>query len=250
MLARSRFPVIYLYRFALIVLSTVIWAGTACVVGLFDRSGEGAVWAARNWVRWILTSCRVEVECDGLESLDPNQPYVFMSNHQSVFDVAAIVSTLPVSFRFVAKRELTWIPIFGWALVLGRHIIVDRRNRTRSVESLESAARQVRGGTNVIIFPEGTRSATGSLGEFKSGGFHLAIRAGVPVFPIAISGSRRIAAAKSLRVESGRIRVSYGSPIPTATFTMADRNELKKLARAAIASGIDPDFPRAPGAAT
>jgi 1-acyl-sn-glycerol-3-phosphate acyltransferase len=166
-----------------------------------------------------------------------------------VFDVAAIVSTLPVSFRFVAKRELTWIPIFGWALVLGRHVIVDRRNRMRSVESLERAAQQVRGGINVIIFPEGTRSTTGSLGDFKSGGFHLAIRAGVPVFPIAISGSRRIAATKSLRVESGRIRVSYGTPIPTATFTMADRNELKELARVAIESGIDPDFPCAPGAA-
>jgi 1-acyl-sn-glycerol-3-phosphate acyltransferase len=211
---------------------------------LIDRSGEGGVWAARGWVRSILASCRVEVECEGLEALEPDQPYVFMSNHQSVFDVAAIVSTLPVSFRFVAKRELTWIPIFGWALVTCGHVIVDRGSRERSVRSLERAAEQVRSGTNVIIFPEGTRSTTGRLGELKSGGFHLAIRAGVPVLPVSVSGSRRITPKKSLRIESGRIRVHYGAPIPTEQLAVRDRDALKESVRKAIVAGIDPDFPR------
>jgi 1-acyl-sn-glycerol-3-phosphate acyltransferase len=243
----SDLAVIHVFRLALIVLYTVFWASVACVVGPFDRRGQGFVWAARSWVRWILPLCRVEVQCEGLEALDPEQPYVFMSNHQSVFDVAAIISTLPVAYRFVAKRELTWIPFFGWALVLGRQVIVDRGNRVRSVESLERAAEQIRSGISVIIFPEGTRSATGSLGAFKSGGFHLAIRAGVPVFPIGVSGSRHIAAKKSLQIRSGRIRVCYGKPIPTTGLTMADRNALKESVRAAIESGIDPDFPHGPG---
>lgn len=240
---------VHVFRFALIVLYTVFWASVACVVGPFDRRGQGFVWAARSWVRWILALCRVEVECEGLEALEPGQPYVFMSNHQSVFDVAAIISTLPVAFRFVAKRELTWIPFFGWALVLGRQVIVDRGNRARSVASLERAAEQIRSGISVIIFPEGTRSATGSLGAFKSGGFHLAIRAGVPVFPIGVSGSRRIAAKSSLHIQSGRIRVRYGTPIPTTGMTMADRNALKQSVRVSIESRIDPDFPHASGAA-
>jgi 1-acyl-sn-glycerol-3-phosphate acyltransferase len=241
--------VIYVYRYIVFVLITLFWASVACVIGLLDRSGEGVVWAARIWARWLLATSRVEVECSGLEGADLSRPYVFMSNHQSVFDVPAIVSTLPVSFRFVAKRELTWIPIFGWGLVLGRHVIIDRARRERCVSSLRGAAEQIRSGVNVVIFPEGTRSETGELGEFKSGGFHLAIEAGVPVFPISVSGSRRIAPKGSLRVESGRIHVRYGQPIPTAALTRSEREALKAKVREVILAGYDPAFPDASGRA-
>jgi 1-acyl-sn-glycerol-3-phosphate acyltransferase len=188
----------------------------------------------------------VEVECSGLENADFSRPYVFMSNHQSVFDVPAIAATLPVSFRFVAKRELTWIPVFGWALVLGQHVIIDRARRERWVGSLWRAAEQVRRGVNVVIFPEGTRSETDALGAFKSGGFHLAIEAGVPVFPISVSGSRRITPKKSLRIESGRIHVHYGQPVPTAGSTRDDREAIKAQVRADILAGFDPAFPDSP----
>jgi 1-acyl-sn-glycerol-3-phosphate acyltransferase len=241
--------VIYVFRYIVFVLATLFWGTVGCVVGLFDRSGEGAVWAARNWARWLLAASRVEVECSGLEKIDFSRPYVFMSNHQSVFDVPALVSTLPVSFRFVAKRELTWIPVFGWALVLGQHIIIDRSRRERCVRSLGHAAEQVRCGTNVIIFPEGTRSETDSFGAFKSGGFHLALQAGVPVLPISVSGSRRITPKKSLRIESGRIRVHYGQPIPTAGLSRDDREALKEKVREVILAGFDPAFPGTPGSA-
>jgi 1-acyl-sn-glycerol-3-phosphate acyltransferase len=241
--------VIYVYRYVVLVLLTLFWAAVGCVVGLLDRSGEGVVWAARHWVRWALAVSRVEVECSGLEEIDFTRPYVFMSNHQSVFDIPAIVSTLPASFRFVAKRELTWIPVFGWALVLGQHVIIDRSRRERCVSSLGRAAERVRRGTNVIIFPEGTRSLAGSIGEFKSGGFHLAIQAGVPVLPISVSGSRRIIPKKSLRIESGRIHVHYGQPIPTVELTLDDRDALKEEVRQVIRAGFDPAFPGAPGGA-
>jgi 1-acyl-sn-glycerol-3-phosphate acyltransferase len=241
--------VIYVYRCIVLVLITLFWALVACVIGVFDRSGEGLVWAARIWARWILAASRVAVEGSGLEELDLSQPYVFMSNHQSLFDAPAIVATLPVSFRFVAKRELVWIPVFGWALVLGRHVIIDRGRRERCVRSLGQAAEQVRCGTNVIIFPEGTRSETDSLGAFKSGGFHLALQAGVPVLPISVSGSRRITPKKSLRIESGRIRVHYGRPIPTAGLSRDDREALKEKVREVILAGFDPAFPGVPGPA-
>lgn len=232
---------IYAVRYALIVLYTIFWGSLACVIGLVDRSGNGIIWVARNWISWILASCRVEVVCEGLDRIDTSQPFVLMSNHQSVFDIAAFVHTWPTSFRFVAKRELTWIPLFGWALAMGGHVIIDRGRRERAVRSLESAAQRVREGTHVIIFPEGTRSS-GELMEFKSGGFHLAIQAGVPVLPISVSGSRRITPKRSLRIESGRILIRYGTPIPTQGLSVQDRQQLKDRVRAAIQAGLDPEL--------
>ena len=240
---------IYLIRYGLIVLYTVIWGGLGFSVGLLDRTGESVVWMARRWMSWILATCGIDVDCDGLESLDPSQPYVLMSNHQSVFDTGAIIATLPISFRFVAKRELTWIPFFGWALRAGGHVIIDRSRPERAVRSLQRAAQRIQHGTNVIIFPEGTRSTTDSLGEFKSGGFHLAIQAGVPVLPISVSGSRSITPKKSLRIESGRIHVRYGTPIPTRGLTIEDRGALKDAVRAAILSGLDPALQAPPAEA-
>jgi len=231
---------IYALRYLLIVFYTVFWGTLALLLSAFDRSGEGVIWVARNWVGWILASCGVKVDAAGAEQLDPAHSYVLMANHQSVFDTAAIVATLPISFRFVAKRELTWIPFFGWAMVAGGHVIVDRANRASSVASLERAAAQVRGGKTVVIFPEGTRSERGELGELKSGGFHLALAAQVPIVPISVSGSSRITPPHSLRIESGRIHVRYGEPIPTAGLGVEDRKQLKDRVRRAIEAGFDP----------
>ena len=237
---------VYVYRYLMIVLYTVFWGVVACVLAFVDRTGEGVIWVARNWVSWILATCHIELECEGLDRIDARQPYVFMSNHQSVIDTAAIVATLPVSWRFVAKRELVWIPFFGWALGLGGHVIIDRGDHDSAIRSLKRAAERIRAGTNVIIFPEGTRSESGTLGEFKSGGFHLAIEAGVPILPITVSGSKRITPKGSLRIESGRVRILYGEPIPTAGSGLEARGELKDRVRRAIVAGFDPDLQGAP----
>ena len=169
-----------------------------------------------------------------------------------MWDTAAIVATLPGSFRFVAKRELTWIPFFGWALAASGHVIIDRANHDSSVRSLERAAARVRDGKTVVIFPEGTRARTGELGEFKSGGFHLALAAQVPILPASVSGSSRITPPHSLRIESGRIHVHYGEPIPTAGLGLADRQRLKQLARGAIVAGFEQGLEpgRVPGSLT
>ncbi len=231
---------IYAIRYCLIVLYTILWGSLACVLALFDRSGESLVWVGRCWVAWILASCGIRVESAGVERAVAAQPFVLMSNHQSVFDVAAIVTTLPTSWRFVAKRHLTWIPLFGWALVAGGHVIIDRSRRERAVGSLARAAERVRDGVNVIIFPEGTRGDGSELGELKSGGFHLAIEAGVPIVPTTVSGSQRITPKGSLRIESGVIHVCYGEPIPTAGLAVDDRQRLKDDVRSAIAAGFSP----------
>ncbi len=231
---------IYFLRFSSLVIYTIAISGVICITALFDRSGETMVRLVRLWIRLILTTCRVRVDAEGLENIDPRQPAVFMSNHPSQADIAALVDSLPVSFRFVAKKELTRIPIFGWAIALTGHIIVDRRNRVRSIAGLDRGAEQIRSGTNVIIFPEGTRSESGALQPFKSGGFHLAIGAGAPIIPVSVSGGRQIFPKNSLRIESGRMRVVYGKPIPTAELTLDDREQLKSEVRQAVLSGMDP----------
>lgn len=233
---------IYVLRYLAISLYTLFWGPIASVLGLLGRS-EAVVWVGRNWVHWILRTCGIRVEASGLENLDPAQPYIFMSNHQSAVDIAAIIETMPRTFRFVAKKELTRIPVFGQALALSGQIIIDRQNREKAIRSLDRAREKIhRDRLSVIVYPEGTRSPSGSLGEFKSGGFHLAVAAGVPVIPVSVSGSHHITPKRSLRVESGRVRIHYGRPIPTEKLAIEDRGKLKEQVREAILQGFDPDL--------
>jgi 1-acyl-sn-glycerol-3-phosphate acyltransferase len=225
----------YFVRYCLIALYTVLWGAAATLVAPF--SSEAIVWIGRRWIRWIFWTCGIRTEVSGLEHVTPAA--VYMSNHQSVLDIGALVETLPVSWRFVAKKELTYVPFFGWALALSDQIVIDRSRRARAVASLARGARQIRDGASVIIFPEGTRSPDGTLRELKSGGFHLAIEAQAPIVPVTVSGSRALTPKGSLRVESGTIRVVVGEPIPTAGLRPADRPALVARVRAAIQAGFD-----------
>jgi len=238
---------IYVVRYFFIVLYTIFWGVVGCLLALID--GEYVVWVGRQWIGWIFRTCGLEIDVEGLEHLDPDQPVVLMANHQSALDIGAIVLSFPHSWRFVAKRELQWVPFFGWVLALSDQILIDRGNRAKSVASLHRAAERVRNGVNVIIFPEGTRSEDGRLKAFKSGGFHLALEAGVPIVPATVSGSMRLTPRHSLRVESGRMKVVFGEPIPTADLTVDDRQELKQRVREAIEAGFDPDYQGRPVAA-
>jgi 1-acyl-sn-glycerol-3-phosphate acyltransferase len=179
------------------------------------------------------------VEAEGLEHVAATKAAIYMSNHQSVLDIGAIVLSLPVSWRFVAKKELTYIPFFGWALALSDQIVIDRGNRRRAVASLSRAAERIRNGVNVIIFPEGTRSLDGRLQAFKSGGFHLALDAQMPVIPVTVSGSWQLTPKRSLQLRSGTVKVVYGAPIATAGLTIRDREQLKRRVFDAIQAGYD-----------
>jgi 1-acyl-sn-glycerol-3-phosphate acyltransferase len=238
--------VIHVLRYLVIVVYTVLAGVPACVLGMVG-AGDAVIWVGRVWVRAILWSMGIRVEATGLEHLDTRRPCIFMSNHQSVIDIAAILSTVPVQVRFVAKRELTRIPLFGWALALSGHVIVERSNRAQAIESLQRGAEKIRGGTNVIVFPEGTRSQTGTLAPFKSGGFHLALESRVPIIPVTVSGSHRITPKGSLKIHPGLVRVHYGDPIFTDELKLEDRHMLKDRVRDAINAGFDPELqPMAP----
>jgi len=231
---------IYVLRYLWLVLCTTFWGTVALPTMLFDRSGEGVLWIGRRWIRWILWGCRIEVETRGGENVDRAHPQIFMPNHQSALDVAAVVAALPVSFRFVAKKEITRIPFIGWAAIGGGHIIVDRADTAQAVARLREAVARIRAGTNVVIFPEGTRSVSGWLRSFKSGGFHLAIQSGVPIVPVSVSGSRRLTPKRSLKLRSGRLEVVIGKPIATVGLGPDDRERLKQRVREALLEGLDP----------
>jgi 1-acyl-sn-glycerol-3-phosphate acyltransferase len=229
---------VYVGRYLLLVFFTIVWGVPATLLAPFDRSGKIIMWIAVHWIGWIFRSVGVRVEAEGLGHIDPSQPYVIMTNHQSVLDIGALVLTLPIEWHFVAKRELTWIPLFGWAVAMSQ-VVIDRGNHEKAVRSLSAAAGKIRGGWNVIIFPEGTRGPGGELREFKSGGFHLALEAQVPILPATVSGSQHLTPKRSLKMEPGTIKISYGAPIPTQGLTTDDRHLLKQQVRAAIQAGYD-----------
>jgi 1-acyl-sn-glycerol-3-phosphate acyltransferase len=186
------------------------------LISWVDHSAKKPHIIARYWARWTLFCANVKVRVEGGENI-PASPAVYMSNHVSHFDVFAILGFLMVQFRWAVKRELFRIPLFGLAMKKCGYIMIDRANHEKAVESMQLAAGKIREGTSVLIFPEGTRSVDGQLKTpLKKGGFHLAIKAGVPIVPITVRGSYEILAKNSNKVCPGTISIRIGSPIEIA----------------------------------
>lgn len=224
-----------------IVISTVGLSILAFVTFPFDRNGNIVHHYARWWAKIQLLVSGVRVKVGGLEHLDKERPYIYMSNHQGSYDIFALLSCLPVQFRWIAKKELFAIPILGWAMGAANYISIDRSGRRGALESIERAARKIKGGVSVVIFPEGTRSRDGSIQPFKRGGFTLALKSGVPIIPITINGSRDVMARDSMRVRPGEIRVSVDRAIQTTPFSLRERNVLMEKVRETIEGNLAAD---------
>lgn len=215
---------------------TLFWSTLGILTWPLSPRGELYLRFARIWSGMILRGLSIPLTVEREAELDPDRPYLFMSNHRSVFDIFALFLSTRHSLRMVAKRELFLIPIFGWAMWMCGFIPIDRADRDSAIESLNEAARRVRDGISVLVFPEGTRGTGDGLPPFKKGGFVLALQAGVPVVPVAIQGSERIMPKGSLRVGRGGILVRLGRPIPTAGRAEGGREVLMAEVRAAIES--------------
>ncbi len=210
----------------MVVLSVLKLVGIACNTALVAplvvaAAALDARWGyrlSRLWVRINLLLTGVRVHARREVRLDACAPYVFMSNHQSHFDVLAVVAALPeFQLRWVAKKELTRIPVFGWALRHADHIIIDRSNHAQAMRSLRAATEKMQRGCSVIIFPEGTRGpGDGTLLPFKKGGFVLAQEAGIPIVPIVVQGSAQVLSRRGWQIRGGDIDVLVGAPIPVA----------------------------------
>jgi 1-acyl-sn-glycerol-3-phosphate acyltransferase len=229
-----------------LVILTFIWAAEAIFVSYLDSSGRLVQRVARLWGRALLRVCKINYTVQGLELLTPGRPYVFAANHQSQFDIMVLLAALPGPFVYLAKKSLFQVPIFGLAIARMGCIPVDRTNLQEAIKSLNRAAALIQAGRSVVVFPEGTRGATGHLLPFKKGSFVMAAKSGQPIVPVSISGTRFILPRGLVRLKPGPIKVVIAPPIDPQSFPRNRKEELMDTVRRAIEANFDPDFPYGP----
>ncbi len=220
-------------------VATVALGLLAFVTYPFDRKGRIIHHYARLWGKVALLANRVKVEVEGLEKIPGKGPYVFMSNHQGSYDIFALLGHLPFQFKWLAKEELFAIPFFGWTMTAAGYISIDREGSRKTVEAINQAARKIREGMSVVVFPEGTRSPNGSVQPFKKGGFTLAIKSQVPIVPVAISGSYEIMPKDRLSARQGQIRIRLDRPIETKEHRLKDRLALMDRVKQSISKNLE-----------
>lgn len=194
---------------------------------------------ARLWAKVGLRLSGVRLTVVGREHLRAGEPVIYMSNHASNFDILALFAGLPGQFRWLAKDELFRIPLFGLAMRRAGYIPLDRSDRKKAVHSMAEAAKRIRAGASVVIFPEGTRSVDGTLQPLKKGGFLIALKAAVPVQPVAISGSFAVMPKSGCRIHGGQIEVRILPAIATAELSAADTEKLLATVRERIGTALE-----------
>ena len=223
-----------LFAWFVIVGATILFGIPSIFAAFVPPRGDWYLLFAREWARTLLFATGVKVRAAGREKLDPGASYVYFANHESFYDILILFAHLPGQIRFLAKRGLFFLPILGWSMAAAGFVPVDRSNRKRAAASLEKAARKLKRGNSLIIFPEQTRTKTGELLPFKKGGVLIALRTGHPIVPVGISGTFPILKKGSFYLTPGPAAVEIGDPIPTAGKTVADREELLEASRKAV----------------
>ena len=205
---------LYGVKFAVFAAATIVLSLLTAMIGVFERHGKLAYQVNRFWTWIVLRAGGVTLKVDGLDNLDARRPYIFMVNHQSNLDIPVLVQSLKdFQLRWIAKRELLWVPFFGWAMWATKHVIVDRGDRSDALGSLKKAQERIAGGISVVVFPEGTRSLDGRLQPFKRGGFLLAVKSKTPIVAVTINNSARALPKGDWRVRRGTITVTISAPI-------------------------------------
>ena len=180
-----------------------------------------------RWSRSNLWLSRTRVEIEGMENVDRARPQIFTVNHSGFHDILTLAAHLPIQFRWIAKKSLFSVPFMGWHMRRSGYIPIDHENPREAARSILAATEEISGGVNAVIFPEGGRSKTGDLGEFRSGAFALCLRAEVPLVPVLVEGSYRVIAPQSLRVNPGVvIRIKICRPIDTTSYQKSEKKRL------------------------
>ncbi|MGB2868918.1 MAG: lysophospholipid acyltransferase family protein [Bacteroidota bacterium] len=172
-------------------------------------------WSARSWSRMVLWLFGIKVKIEGAEYLDRSKNYIYVSNHASMFDIPAALTSIPGRVNIMFKEELTKVPLWGWALKFGPYIAIDRFKSRDAMQSIEEAAGKIRSGKSVLVFAEGTRTRDGKLQPFKRGAFAIAAKSGVPIVPVAINNTYRILPKGSLNVKPADITLVLDKPVET-----------------------------------
>lgn len=225
------------YRVTLLFL-TFYYASKVVIAALVFRipNRHGGVYdeTAKRWSAWQLRAAGVKVRMVGMENIPKGQPVVFVSNHQSWFDIISLAANLPHTTRFVSKKELAKVPLLGKAMEVAGHIFIDRQNRQKAFEAYEEIAQIVSDGMNAVVFAEGTRSRTGELQPFKKGPFVLAIAAQVPIVPVYCAHTFGISPKGSIRIRPRPVTIYLGEPISTKGMNYEDRHELLRRTHSVV----------------
>jgi 1-acyl-sn-glycerol-3-phosphate acyltransferase len=224
-----------------ITLYTIVLGAASIASSVVDRHGHFAHRCARAWSWLILKTTGVRVTVEGLERVVPGKTYVFVSNHQSIYDTPVVFASLPYQLRIIAKESLARFPVLGWHLRRGGHLFVDRRRPDRA-GILKRWRALVSEGLSLIIYAEGTRSADGHVARFKAGSFLLAIEAQLPIVPVAIVGTRAVMPKGRLRTEPADVRLIVHEPIQPPTIpepTIHDAKALADRVHAIVSAAVD-----------
>lgn len=224
--------------------STIVLGLIAITATLISRSGRPVDVLGRLWSRWIVWVCGIDLEVVGLERLRPGQSYVLISNHLSNFDIWCTLGSMPFTTRFIAKKELLRLPVLGQALALSDHIVIDRQDPHAAIEKINAATARTPEGIGILFYAEGTRSRDGKVHAFKKGGASLALRAGLPVVPVSVSGTRKFLPRGCAVIRpGGKVRIVLAEPIPTAGLPFEARDELTERVREVVISNYVEDLP-------
>src|ERR1700704_124172 len=212
-----------------IAVYTIVLGAASIASSLFDRRGYFAHRCARAWSSLILKTTGVRVRVEGLERIGPGTTYVFVSNHQSIYDTPVIFASLPYQLRIIAKASLAGFPVLGWHLRRGGHLFVDRRHPDRA-GILRRWRALVSEGLSLMIYAEGTRSPDGHVSRFKGGSFLLAIEAGLPIVPVAVIGTRQGMPRGRLRAEPADVVLVVHDPIQPPALEAPTPSDARALA--------------------
>ncbi len=226
-----------------LVVGTLFWSTAAIFAALIPPRGKHAHWVARTWARGILVFGFVPLVVEHEVALDPRARHVFLANHQSLFDIPALLVAIPGQVRFLAKASLFKIPIFGWAMRLAGFVPVDRSDRRSARGSFSAALDRLGRGMSILVFPEERRSLDGRLLPFKRGGLLLAVKSGLPIVPVGVEGTLAVQSLRSFLIRPQTVHVRFGRPIapPESVRELPElaeslRARIGELARAELAA--------------
>jgi 1-acyl-sn-glycerol-3-phosphate acyltransferase len=214
--------------------ATVIFGSLSLLTSWIPPRGRFFLFWARAWSRALLVLCGIPFRIERSAGASAAAQAVFMSNHESLVDIPLLFVGITRSVRFLAKRSLFFVPFLGWSMGAAGFVPVDRRRTEKAADVFLTLEKRVKAGHSILVFPEGTRSRSGELLPFRKSGFLLAIRMGLPVVPIAVSGARDVVGADSLWIRRVPAVIRFGEPIPTAGFTVSDTLALMEKVRREI----------------
>ena len=218
-------------HYLLVILLVVPWTAisvTLVLLGkLLDRSGRLSHWFGRYWSWGVLKASRMTLKIEGRDGIDPKSQYIFLANHTSAFDIPAVYWGVQNKLGMLAKKQLKYVPFFGWAMWAAGHFFVDRQDHRKAIAVMDQVAElmSLDSEHSLVVFPEGTRSLDGQVKSFKKGAFVLALKTGIPVVPIIIKGAFEAKQKNENRVRATTITLSFQDPVNPGDYSNATRQQ-------------------------